>query len=442
MMMSDIKDILEIERHQGQEINKESTVGPERKCRKILRSVKSLKKPEGMAREVYALLYNDKQNIPSLFPSDTGRCYKNNKANLGMKKVRAWKWMPFKNPARTDNAIFHHWQRECDEDKQYPFAQFNKKVQIPSYSDSEYACYLANDSWSRAETDHLFDLCNRFDLRFGVMADRWDLTKFNKRSIEDLKERYYEICSILAKIKTAEGLTAEMKNYVFDADHERKRKKQLAKLYNRTIEQVEEEQMLLSELRKIETRKKERDKKTLDLHKLINAADCQMVEIKRSGRIPKNKLAPSSRTRVGSVSSEMCIKFPDLKGSGVYLRSLRMKLPANIGQKKIKAIEQLLFEMNIDCNQMPTEEICQQFNELRCDLLLLHELRTALATCHFELQSLRHQYEANHPGKTLVIPSTLLANVSGPDVMMKEQFETGKIEIAQFSESFNDMTLL
>lgn len=37
--------------------------------------------------------------------------------------------------------------------------------------------------------------------------------------------------------------------------------------------QVEEEQTLLAELKKIETRKKEREKKTADLQKLITAAE-------------------------------------------------------------------------------------------------------------------------------------------------------------------------
>lgn len=41
------------------------------------------------------------------------------------------------------------------------------------------------------------------------------------------------------------------------------------------------------------------------------------------------------------------IKFPDYKNSGVSLRSQRMKLPANVGQKKAKGIEQILQEMNL-----------------------------------------------------------------------------------------------
>ncbi len=36
-----------------------------------------------------------------------------------------------------------------------------------------------------------------------------------------------------------------------------------------------------------------------------------------------------------------------MKGSGVSVRSQRMKMPANVGQKKIKGVEQLLQELGV-----------------------------------------------------------------------------------------------
>lgn len=59
----------------------------------------------------------------------------------------------------------------------------------------------------------------------------------------------------------------------------------------------------------------------------------------------------------------------------------------------------MLQELSIELNPTPTEEICQNFNELRSDMVLLFELKSALTTCEFELQALRHQYEALNPGK-------------------------------------------
>lgn len=47
------------------------------------------------------------------------------------------------------------------------------------------------------------------------------------------------------------------------------------------------------------------------------------------------------------MSEVIGIKFPDHKSSGAATRASRMRLPSNIGQKKIKIIEQKLTELNI-----------------------------------------------------------------------------------------------
>jgi DNA methyltransferase 1-associated protein 1 len=46
--------------------------------------------------------------------------------------------MPFTNPARSDNLLLHHWRRVADEGKEYPFAKFNKSLDIPTFSEEEY----------------------------------------------------------------------------------------------------------------------------------------------------------------------------------------------------------------------------------------------------------------------------------------------------------------
>jgi len=407
--MSDVRDIMELERPPTPELTRESIIGMDKPKKKNSAGPKIPKRPEGMHREVFALLYNDNKDVPPLFPSDTvGNGYKQTKIKLGMRKPRKWKWMPFTNPARTDDATFYHWRRPSDEPKEYPFAKFNKKVEVPTYTDVEYQQHLTCNSWTREETDHLMDLARRFDIRFIIMADRYDTEKYSKRSVEDLKDRYYKINGTLAK------LNGEKKIYTYDADHERRRKEQLKKLYERTPEQIEEEQFLLTELKKIEARKKERERKTQDLQKLISQADNQNdTPRKTDKKLPKKKIAnPSRPSRVDTnyilqAVETAGIKFPDYKNSGVSLRSQRMKLPANVGQKKSKGIEQSLQDLGLELNPTPTEDICQHFNELRSDMVLLMEIKTALGTCEYELQSLRHQYEALAPGKTLVIPAQL-----------------------------------
>lgn len=73
-------------------------------------------------------------------------------------------------------------------------------VDVPVYSDLEYQQHLHDEGWTRQETDHLFDLCKRFDIRFIVVHDRWDKQRYRQRSVEDLKERYYSVCNTLTKV--------------------------------------------------------------------------------------------------------------------------------------------------------------------------------------------------------------------------------------------------
>ncbi|CAG5864587.1 unnamed protein product [Menidia menidia] len=390
---ADVRDILELGGGENDgPISKKDLINSDKKKTKKATETLTFKRPEGMHREVYALLYSDKKDAPPLLPSDTTQGYRTVKAKLGCKKVRPWKWTPFTNPARRDGAIFHHWRRVAEEGKDYPFARFNKTVQVPVYSEQEYQMYLHDDGWTKAETDHLFDLCKRFDLRFVVVHDRYDYQQYRKRSVEDLKERYYSICGKLAKVRAATG--TEPKIYIFDAAHERRRKEQLEKLFNRTPEQVAEEEYLIQELRKIENRKKEREKKAQDLQKLIKAADTTTELRRAEKRVSKKKLPQKRETEKPAVPETAGIKFPDFKSAGVTLRSQRMKLPSSVGQKKIKAFEQILVEQGVDLNPMPTEEIVQMFNELRSDLVLLYELKQAHSNCEYEQQMLRHRYEA------------------------------------------------
>ncbi|XP_049867847.1 DNA methyltransferase 1-associated protein 1 [Pectinophora gossypiella] len=440
--MADILDILDIEQPQTSEISRDSIIHGDKNKKKYV-TAKAVKRPEGMHREVFALLYNDNNELPPLLPTDTGKAYKQTKAKLGMRKVRKWQWAPFTNPARKDNAVFYHWKRASDEPKEYPFAQFNKQVSIPSYSESEYNQYLKSEDWSQGETDHLMDLCQRFDLRFIVIHDRWDRAAFRDRSIEDLKERYYNICGILSKVKTnpwsntVTMVNGEKRIYQYDAEHERKRKEQLKRLFDRTQEQIEEEQMLLAELKKIEARKRERERKTQDLQKLISRADsgnilatnnvsategaatpssaAATIARRHDRKLQKKKLSTQQRPlrAVESVTVEWSgIKFPEARGTGVWLRSQRMKLPPGVGQRKTKAIEQELRLMNIDIAPTPTESICKHFNELRSDLALALDLKNALTACEFDLQALRHQYEALNPGKTLTIPPSICSSTT------------------------------
>lgn len=57
---------------------------------------------------------------------------------------------------------------------------------------------------------------------------------------------------------------------------------------------------------------------------------------------------------------------------------------------------------------MPTEDIVCNFNELRQDIVLLYELKLALANCEYEMQTLRHRFETLAPGKVSPTPPGMI----------------------------------
>lgn len=140
-----------------------------------------------------------------------------------------------------------------------------------------------------------------FDLRWPIVYDRFDCKKFNQnRTVEDLKERFYSITYELGILRDPSSSPT-----AYDAEHERRRKEQLNKQWNRTAEQLQEEEDLTAELRRIELRKKEREKKAHDLQKLINMSEQQPASPSAGGigGAASAKRKNAFRTKAGSIST-------------------------------------------------------------------------------------------------------------------------------------------
>lgn len=78
----------------------------------------------------------------------------------------------------------------------YPFARFNKKVQLLVYSDEEYEALLRSEQWTREQTDDLMLLVQRFHLNFFLVQDRWQ----GSGSVDWLKERCGECAHTLPSL--------------------------------------------------------------------------------------------------------------------------------------------------------------------------------------------------------------------------------------------------
>ncbi|CAB3408237.1 unnamed protein product [Caenorhabditis bovis] len=427
-MIGDVQSLL----RGGEKTDKESPLISGMKIlnkKTVKPSTSSSKRPEGMARELYNLISN--KDLSAVMPTDMRKTYQNPKFKMGFRAVRKYKWVPFTNEGRSDGLQLYHWQRvdKINQNEPYPFAKLNKVIDIPTYTDEVYEEYLKCKSWSREETDYLFEVCRQFDIRWPIVLDRYDMKKFGvTRSMEDLKDRFYSILYELALIQDPNSTPV-----AYDADHEKRRKEQLCKQWDRTKEQLKEEEELMAEMRRIEQRKKERERKAHDLQKLINMSE-QPASPSTMGNSSANAMAKKKsafRIKTGSVSSSShavfnpldisvtALRFSEFKSSGAHLRSQEMKLPTNIGQKKLKNIEIVLEKSNMEMNPFGHEDIMKIYNDFRSQIMLLQELKSALQTAEFELESLRSRMQEN--GKDFEIePKMRVSNLveGGLDISM------------------------
>lgn len=77
-------------------------------------------------------------------------------------------------------------ENEISNDEYLPFDEFTSKVWIPQYSREEYEAFLRSDDWSFEETNYLLQLCELYDLRFFVIADRYEFLKNSEGIIENV----------------------------------------------------------------------------------------------------------------------------------------------------------------------------------------------------------------------------------------------------------------
>lgn len=266
---------------------------------------------KGMQREARAL---QGDSVPPIAITEAPR-YKD-RPNLPRLPARHWEQRPFVHGARDDGLVLRHWKRANigppprpftqinDEDidmdgtidsasqnghyfpEEIHFEKYDVKVNIPTYNAEQYEEKLKDGDWTKEETDFLMELCGNFDLRWIVIADRYEpgdipptkqSTKpalepevmtvddtevakkpgYRHRSMQELKKRYYTVASIMLETQIPKSnmtpaefqLFEKMSN--FDAKSESTRKELAEKLFERTKDEAEEERVLLEELKRI-----------------------------------------------------------------------------------------------------------------------------------------------------------------------------------------------
>ncbi|KAF1839250.1 hypothetical protein BDW02DRAFT_564232 [Decorospora gaudefroyi] len=255
------------------------------------------RKIQGVAREV-AALYGERP--PPVAVYEEKKAYRAKRQSTG--PAKKWIQQPFTNPARADGLVLKHWRRKpttappVQESEDAPmeegdntetflescadYAKYDIKVDMPGFTDEEYDKYLRSDDWSREETDYLFEVVRDYSYRWAVIWDRYGFepqrqlapenangddqalaampfAPSKKRTLEDLKARFYDISAKLMKQRIPEvNMDADQYSTYemltkFDPVMERNRKMLATALINRTMDEVKEEEFLLTELQRI-----------------------------------------------------------------------------------------------------------------------------------------------------------------------------------------------
>ncbi|RKO83957.1 hypothetical protein BDK51DRAFT_28963, partial [Blyttiomyces helicus] len=292
--------------------------------------------------------------------------------------------------------------------------------------------------WTQEETDYLFSLCRQFDLRFPVIADRYEYPG-SSRSMEDLKERYYSIGRRLLPVQSLrdEIPLRDVAPYTYDKAREVERKRNLEVLYNRTAEQIKEEEILYNELRRREMKEEKwaRERDMLLRHLRNNeippppppppapapmtagagpvpaGPDAAANKLKKRKSLtskpspePSEALAGSAtkkkknlekggeregerggdKRRTASVEPSSGLRGVDTDDAssrrdkvpaGAYLRSSRLAVTAGKNSTSQKLIG-VFDNLGIGARpKMPTAEVCAKWEELRQSVMMLLDLK-------------------------------------------------------------------
>lgn len=344
----------------------------------------------------------------------------------------------------------HHWERktEQNEDLSYKFAKFNVSVDVPGYTDGEYEV-LKDPDWSREESDYLIELCREYDLRWPIITDRYEFPNAKKRSMEDIKARYYFIQRALMELRTPhtkmnpqEAFQFELMK--FDKEREVLRKNMAERQFNRTPEQCREEEMLLAELKRIVNMQERMAEDRKDLFQRLNypqptgtisaytgsqgLAHLRDMLVANSDKNKKRKSiamaaqdsgnsqqpstpaasernAPAASSQreaapkqknVRKLSEEeekiYGVSYHDRLSSGVKLRSAMV--PANPKGVSVQKVTQALQQLGIAPRlTMPTIRTVRKYEELQTSVAALLDAKKLLDKVEQELRVLKAQQD-------------------------------------------------
>ena len=428
---------------------------------------------DGMQRELYSLLGENTPPVmvaPNKFKSKPD----------WRQKVTPWSWHAFENKSRDDSLVLHHWVRgQPDDEEPYRFAKFNVKLRITEWSDEDYQLFK-RDGWSLDETRYLFNLCLDYDLRWLVIHDRYDYKDTetptelqqgsqelkgeqtpevdskeadtemaeapdtssnagdkstpdladlaaktpNGRTVEDLKDRYYEVSRALLKrsnhLSPADEELLEQMN--FSKENEVKRKAHLERLLSRSPNEVAEEEALVLECRRLEALAEQMVQERAEIFALLDTpattgsiaqyqssqgvATLHQQLMQEKSRKPKDVtvgVSGSSRRpddRKSGLAAQIIqkrlsakeeaaygISYHERASAGVYVRSSKL---SSLKQSQAVKAQAVLNELGLPVKPvMPTAKVCAKFDTLLQSVTVLLDAKRHMDKLEAEIQVLK-----------------------------------------------------
>ncbi|XP_022728293.1 SWR1-complex protein 4-like isoform X3 [Durio zibethinus] len=319
-----------------------------------------------VSREVYALTGGLAPLMPSIEVSQLKRRPPSDE------KI-TWQWLPFTSSARKDDLQLYHWARVVNgvpPTGDYSFAKYNKSVDVIRYTDEEYEKYLTDPTWTKEETDQLFDFCERFDLRFIIIADRFPTS----RTVEELKDRYYSVSrAILIARAPSPGEVAghPLVKEPYNVSQETERKRALSMVLSQTKHQERKDAEVIAEAKRI--------------------AESRMA----AQGVEEPDLPVTSD--IGPENAEKAIGHGDtISPSNVHVPSAAVAPSTSILADNTSTLASLRM-VNLK-PKVPTKAVCAEHLELRKEILTLLNLQKQLQYKEAEGSSFRDGSYGDMPG--------------------------------------------
>ncbi|XP_027352774.1 SWR1-complex protein 4-like isoform X2 [Abrus precatorius] len=383
----DAKDILGLPKNSFPPLEKKSRPPKESK-----------RKPDGISREVYALTGGMPPLMPAIEPSQL------KKKPPSLEKI-TWQWLPFTSSARKDNLQLYHWVRVVNgipPTGNYSFAKYNKSVDVIKYTDEEYDKYLTDPMWTKEETNQLFDLCERFDLRLVIIADRFP----SSRTVEELKDRYYSVSRAILIVRAPSSGDVAAHPLVkepYNVSQEMERKRALSMVLSQTRQQERRDEEVLVEAKRIAESRI--PPKVAEESQLV-ASNAGAEVTKRT--VPVETVSPSNMQLpsmvVPSTLSDNTSTLASLRMLHVYLRTYALEqmvqaANSSAGLRTIKRVEQTLQDLGVNLKpRVPTKAVCAEHLELRKEILTWLNLQKQVQYKEAEGSSFRDGSYGETPG--------------------------------------------